>query len=108
MRVTGALPEPDGSLTGVRIGYDAEAAFPLGRGASGAARVRLGRVLSRVAPPPRSSADKPVLLHVAVGRTSCPSLPRKAATEFRAIFHLFGRLSRCDAAYSARGHDRLS
>ncbi len=45
MRVTGALPEPDGSLTGVRIGYDAEAAFPLERGASGAARVRLGRVL---------------------------------------------------------------
>ena len=42
MRVTGALPEPDGSLTGVRIGYDAEAAFPLGRGASGAARVRPG------------------------------------------------------------------
>ena|SRR5438874_2165480 len=41
---------------------------------------------------PRSSADKPHLAQVAVGRTSCPSLPRKAATEIPRHSLPFGRL----------------
>ena len=47
--------------------------------------------------PPRSSADKPLIARVAVGRTSCDRLPRGAASASHGLLHVLGRAPRRSA-----------